>query len=200
MIFINAGFVSLKCCVSSNSTDEVTSINWTSDNNLFYSDLSSCQKVTKPVSNHTNYQWARVFHSELGKRWCYNLTTLIDQDYLVRGTFVFGDSFQSPVSSFSYNVSIGVTPISTVDSNKDVEGVFRASNDYAEFCLARLKGYIHISQLELRPLKDVKYTQNVPFGVLKLVGRYDLGNHGEPVRYSERHKYFSMYKYITMIM
>ncbi|KAL9666183.1 hypothetical protein QQ045_000507 [Rhodiola kirilowii] len=181
------GFVSLKCCASSNSTDAVTSINWTSDNNLFYSNLSRCQKVTKPVPNYTGYDWARIFDSKLGKRWCYNLTTVKDQDYLVRGSFLFGDSFQASAPGGSYNVSIDVTSISTLQSNDniEVEGVFRASKSYSEFCLVQLKGYLHISKLELRPLKYPKYTQKVPFGVLKLVGRYDLGNRGEPIRYPD---------------
>uniref|UniRef100_A0A7N0TI90 non-specific serine/threonine protein kinase n=1 Tax=Kalanchoe fedtschenkoi TaxID=63787 RepID=A0A7N0TI90_KALFE len=181
------GFVSLKCCANSNSIDKSTSINWTSDNNLFHSNLSRCQKITKLIPNYTGHNWARVFDPDLGKRWCYNLTTVKDHDYLVRGTFLYGDHFQASNPGWSYNVSIDVTPISTLRSNEDieVEGIFRATKGYSEFCLVQLKGYLHISQLELRPLTDPKYTQEFPFGVSNLVGRYDLGNQGELVRYPE---------------
>ncbi|KAK9285498.1 hypothetical protein L1049_024692 [Liquidambar formosana] len=180
------GFLSLDCCADSILfTDPKTAINWTSDYGWF-PDRSGCRKISEAVENYTGYPKARLFSTNLGKKWCYNLTTIKDQDYLIRGTFLFGDSLD-PLGAL-FNVSIDVTTISQVNSSDDaeVEAIFRATNYYTNFCLVKGKGDPYISKLELRPLNDSEYIERETSSVLKKVSRVDVGgNIGEQIRYPE---------------
>ncbi|KAJ7953483.1 Receptor kinase [Quillaja saponaria] len=119
------------------------------------------------------------FEIDYGKR-CYNLTTIKDQEYLLRGTFLFGDSLSS--ASF-FDISIGATPLSVVNSSDDfeIEGIFQATKDYIDFCLVRRQGDPYISQLELSPVHN--YLQDLPSTVLKLISRNNLGKEGDDIRY-----------------
>ncbi|XP_015579688.3 nodulation receptor kinase [Ricinus communis] len=174
------GFKSIKCCAESFSIDN-NNISWTSDDKLL-PDNGHCQRITRAAANYTGYDKVRLFNIKSGKR-CYNLQTTKDQDYLIRGTFLYGDLLGSLGSSF--DVLIGVTKISKVTSFEDleVEGVFRATNEYIDFCLAHNKGHPHISKLELRPLADSKYLQGSASSVFRLISRNDVGNAGDAIRY-----------------
>ncbi|KAJ0098206.1 hypothetical protein Patl1_28393 [Pistacia atlantica] len=131
--------------------------------------------ITRPVVNYKAYGKVRDFNIDSGKR-CYNFTTNKDQEYLIRGTFLYGDREGTPLGS-SFNVWIGVTPLSVVNSSEDsvVEGIFRAVDDQTDFCLVKDKGNPYISQLELRPLNEPEYLHGQNSSVLKVVGRFDLG-------------------------
>ncbi|KAG5528143.1 hypothetical protein RHGRI_028922 [Rhododendron griersonianum] len=111
-----------------------------------------------------------------------------NQDYLIRGTFI---SEGTPSKSFfSFNVMIGTTLIGTVNSSFDteVEGVFKATGDYINFCLEKdakvEEGDPYISKLELRPLGNSDYLmQEEPSSVLKLIERVDVGSNELKIRY-----------------
>lgn len=177
------GFVSIQCCGDLNFTDSKTNISWKTDSD-WYPDRFTCQDIVRPVKNDTGYNKARLFNSRFGNKWCYNLTTVKNQDYLIRGTFRYGDLQGIPPGSF-FNVLIGVTPIGTVNSvyETEVEAIFRATNDYINFCLEKGKGYPYISKLELRTLNNSDYFQLEPSGVLKLIDRFGVGSDGQKIRY-----------------
>lgn len=179
MLTPNAGFVSIACCAEANITDPITNINWTTDSTLLLDGVISCQKISKPVLNQTGYNEARIFNIASGKR-CYTLPTTKGEDYLIRGTFLSGATEHS-----SFGVSVGVTVISLVSSSEDsdVEGLFKASSNHIDFCLVKKEGAPYISQLVLRPLKDLDYLKDFPSSVLKLVKRIDLGGNGTGIRY-----------------
>ncbi|THG12137.1 hypothetical protein TEA_013903 [Camellia sinensis var. sinensis] len=177
------GFVSIQCCGDLNFTDSKTNISWKTDSD-WYPDRFTCQDIVRPVKNDTGYNKARFFNSRFGNKWCYNLTTVKNQDYLIRGTFRYGDLLGIPPGS-SFNVLIGVTPIGTVNSvyETEVEAIFRATNDNTNFCLEKGKGYPYISKLELRTLNNSDYFQLEPSGVLKLIDRFGVGSDGQKIRY-----------------
>ncbi|XP_060970362.1 nodulation receptor kinase-like [Cannabis sativa] len=172
------GFISLACC-KDNYTDTQTNIRWESDYNWF-PDKTGCQKITKA----TGYDETRIFNIDFSGKRCYSLETIKGQDYLIRGTFLYnGDT----VLKQSFSILVGVTNISQVNFPKElevVEGVFRATKRYIDFCLVKKVGSPYISQLELRELKGLEYLQGLSFKVLKVVKRVDLGSQeGDIIRY-----------------
>lgn len=175
--FENAGFLSIACCAGGNYTEKVTNISWTPDFQWF-PDTISCQKISKPVVNQTGYKESRIFNIPKGKI-CYSLPTPKGEDYLIRGTFLTG------VTGSSFSVSVGVTVIGLVSSSQDleVEGIFKATKNYTDFCLVKKEGAPYISKLALRPLWDLEYLQEFPNSVLKLVKRINLGGNGSDIRY-----------------
>lgn len=176
--------MSIACCADSNFTDTSTSIIWSPDDTWF-PDRTGCHNITIPVVNYKVYGKVRDFDIETGGKTCYKLSTVKGQDYLVRGTFLYGDTVRAPLIS-TFNVYIGVTPVSLVNSSEDsvVEGIFRANNVYIDFCLVQNKGDPYISQLELRPVNDSDYLQGQSSYVLKLIARLDLGRSEEENRYA----------------
>lgn len=172
--------MSIQCCSGKNFVEPVTTISWITDES-WYPDNQNCED-TRPVQGDTGYNKARVFNSDFGNKWCYNLTTKGGQDYLVRGTFLPGDLQTEPAGSV-FNVSIDATIIGLVNSSDDskVEGIFKATKDYVNFCLLEGQGVPYISKLELRPLTS-DYLNREPSSVLNLIDRVDAGNGGN-IRY-----------------
>ncbi|XWS45056.1 hypothetical protein CRYUN_Cryun15aG0103900 [Craigia yunnanensis] len=172
---VGVSFLSIACCAKSNFTDK--GLLWIPDYQWF-TDRKSCKNL-----NQGNER-ARIFEIESGKR-CYSLTTVKNQDYLIRGSFPAGETEVAQLDSL-FTVSIGVTPLGLVNSFKDlvVEGIFRAADSYTDLCLVHEKGDPYISSLELRPLNDSKYLKDRSSSILKLVNRTDLGGIGE-TRYPE---------------
>ncbi|XP_028802850.1 nodulation receptor kinase-like isoform X2 [Neltuma alba] len=178
--FASEGFVSIACCADSDYTDPKTSVNYTSDFS-FYPDKTNCVDTIKPVENHGK---ARVFDIDKGKR-CYNLPTIKDQAYLLRGAFPSDDSLSvSPNSSFV--VTIGVTLLGVVNKpSQDVElleGIFRATKNYTSFCLVAEAGSPYVSLIEVRPFGE-EYLLDSPSSVLKVITRNNLGATGDDIRY-----------------
>ncbi|CDP02685.1 unnamed protein product [Coffea canephora] len=175
------GFVSIHCCSDKDFVEPNTSINWIPDD-YWYPDNRSCQDTT-PVQDDTGYNRARVFDSGLGHKWCYNLTTERDQAYSVRGTFLSGDHQRRPPGS-GFSVSIDATVIGVVKSSGEskVEGIFKATKDYVNFCLLQGQRVPYISKLELRPLTSDCLNRD-PSSVLNLIDRVDAGNEGGDIRY-----------------
>ncbi|KAJ4971615.1 hypothetical protein NE237_004714 [Protea cynaroides] len=178
------GFVSLQCCAPSNTTDPSTNISWNSDVNLF-SGIGKCQEISAPVVTNTGYIWARIFSQGPGNKWCYNLTTTNNQNYLIRGTFLDGLSINPSIDTI-FNILFGATSIGQVNSSDNtsvVEGIFRATNHYIDFCLVGENGSPYISKLELRPFDDFLYPELDSSYVLKVVSRVDVGNTKKVFRY-----------------
>ncbi|KAF5454335.1 hypothetical protein F2P56_024008 [Juglans regia] len=179
-------FVSIACCADSNFNDQNININWTTDNSWFPNRTGCRSVVEEGLGNHEGYVMkARIFTIDSGKR-CYNLTTIEEQDYLVRATFLFADSLNITLDT-SFDVLVGVTPIGRVNSSKnlEVEGIFRAAKDHIDFCLEKVKGDPYISKLELRPLENLYYLKEIISpSVLKVISRIDVGG-GAAIRYPE---------------
>ncbi|WCJ32035.1 Leucine-rich repeat protein kinase family protein [Euphorbia peplus] len=180
-ILAQQGFLSIRCCDTSNYT--ANNISWVQDYG-WYPDRKSCRKIIRTDKSDTDYDRVRVFNIDSGKR-CYKLPTVKDQDYLIRGTFINEDLLESIDSIF--DIFIGVTWISKVNPSKDlrVEGIFRATSLHIDFCLVYERGEPHISQLELRHLQDSKYLKGNDSNVLRLVSRTDARVVGDHIRYSD---------------
>ncbi|MCD9645482.1 hypothetical protein HAX54_034443 [Datura stramonium] len=178
--FAQEEFLSIQCCAPANFREPHTNLSWISDETWF-SENQSC--ISRPVYENAHYERTRSFSSDIVHKWCYNLPTRKDHDYLVRGTFLTGNQEKTlPHSSFV--VLIGVTPIATVKSSDDlrVEAIFRSTRSYINFCLLKKKGNPYISKVELRPINP-DYLKREPSEVLKLVHRIDAGNKGAEIRY-----------------
>ncbi|XP_018625434.1 nodulation receptor kinase-like isoform X2 [Nicotiana tomentosiformis] len=173
-------FLSIQCCAPANFTEPSTNLSWISDETWF-PENQSC--IIRTAHKNTPYERARFFSSDIGRKWCYNLPTRIDQDYLVRGTFLSGNQ-EKAIPHSSFVVLIGVTPLATVKSSDElrVEGIFRATRNYTNFCLLNKKGKPYLSKVELRPINP-DYLKREPSEVLKLVHRVDSGNKGAEIRY-----------------
>lgn len=104
--------------------------------------------------------------------------------YLIRGTFPLSNLQAAPTDT-SFSVSVGVTEIEKVNSTlkQKVEGIFKATNNYTNFCLVKGKGEAYLSKLELRP-SHPEYLKTDPSSVLKLVDRADAGNKVAEIRYA----------------
>nr|AAX53605.1 nodulation receptor kinase [Astragalus sinicus] len=172
------GFESIACCADSNYTDPRTTLNYTTDY-IWFSDKQSCKQIPEIVLSQRSNENVRLFHINEGKR-CYNLPTIEDKVYLIRGTFPF-DSFDS-----SFYVSIGVTQLGEVRSSRlqdlEIEGVFKATKDYIDFCLVKGEVNPFISQIELRSLPE-EYLHDLPASVLKLISRNNLGDKKDDIRF-----------------
>ncbi|XP_012855668.1 PREDICTED: nodulation receptor kinase-like [Erythranthe guttata] len=182
MIFA-AGFISIQCCADATSTDTNTTITYVSDE-TWYPDKRTCQDTIWTGSKNQETNEARFFNSQYDKsKWCYDLPTNSGGVYLIRGIFPLSNLQASPPDNF-FNVSIGATEIERVSfvSKSNVEGVFRATNNYTNFCLVKGKGEAYLSKLELRPLHP-DYLTTYPSSVLKLVDRVDAGNKAAEIRY-----------------
>lgn len=104
--------------------------------------------------------------------------------YLVRGTFPLSNLQESPSDAF-FSVSVGETEIERVDSARErVEGIFKASRNYTNFCLVKGKGGAYLSKVELRPSRLEYLEKYDDSTVLKLVDRVDVGNKDAEIRYA----------------
>nr|CAD10813.1 nodulation receptor kinase [Pisum sativum] len=172
------GFESIACCADSNYTDPKTNLNYTTDYR-WYSDKSNCRQIPEILLSHRSNINFRLFDIDEGKR-CYNLPTIKDQVYLIRGTFPF-DSVNT-----SFYVSIGATELGEVTSSRledlEIEGVFRAPKDNIDFCLLKEDVNPFISQLELRPLPE-EYLHDFSTNVLKLISRNNLCGIEDDIRF-----------------
>ncbi|NP_001234869.1 symbiosis receptor-like kinase precursor [Solanum lycopersicum] len=178
--FAQEGFLSIQCCATANFTEPRTNLSWISDG-IWFPENQSC--ISRPVYKSEHYERARSFSSDISHKWCYSLPTRKEHDYLVRGTFLSVKQEKTlPHSSFV--VLIGVTPIATVKSSDElkVEGIFRATRSYTNFCLLKKKGNPYISKVELRPINS-DYLKKEPSEILKLVHRVDAGNKAAEIRY-----------------
>ncbi|KAL2241464.1 UNVERIFIED_CONTAM: Nodulation receptor kinase [Sesamum indicum] len=184
-LFIQSNFaqeesISIQCCADATFKEPHTNISYISDES-WYPDKRSCQDTV--WSGHDNLNKARFFNGGYSSKWCYSLPTRSGVAYLIRGTFPINNLEASPPDIF-FNVSVGVTEIERVNSigKPRVEGIFRATSNYTNFCLVKGKGAAYLSKLELRS-SHPDYVKRNPSSVLKLVDRADTGNLGSEIRY-----------------
>ncbi|KAK9110786.1 hypothetical protein Sjap_018846 [Stephania japonica] len=180
--YAQEGFLSLCCCSTSIYTDPKTNITWIPDAGIIRN-KGKCENITAASVKDNSYDTARIFGtSSTGTKWCYNLTTIKGENYLIRGTFN-----HSIGTDTVFDVSISAAIIGQVKSlsadSSEVEGVFKATDNCTNFCLVRRHGNPYLSKLELRPLHDLVYFNNHSSTVLKLVSRVDVGNTIEAIRY-----------------
>ncbi|CAJ2647289.1 unnamed protein product [Trifolium pratense] len=172
------GFKSIACCADSDYTDPLTTLNYTTDFH-WYSDKRGCRQIPDIVLSHRSNENVRLFDIDEGKR-CYKLSTIKDQVYLIRGIFPFDSS------NSSFYVSIGVTELGEVRSSRlqdfEIEGVFKATKDYIDFCVLKEEVNPFISQLELRPLPE-EYLHDFGTSVLKLISRNNLCGTKDEIRF-----------------
>ncbi|KAL0450085.1 UNVERIFIED_CONTAM: Nodulation receptor kinase [Sesamum latifolium] len=184
-VFIQSNFaqeesISIQCCADATFKEPNTNISYISDES-WYPDKRSCQDTV--WTGHDNLNKARFFTGGYSSKWCYSLPTRSGVAYLIRGTFPINNLQASPPDTF-FNVSVDVTEIERVNSigKPRVEGIFRATNNYTNFCLVKGKGEAYLLKLELRP-SHPDYVKRNPSSVLKLVDRVDAGNIGSEIRY-----------------
>ncbi|KAF5191985.1 Nodulation receptor kinase [Thalictrum thalictroides] len=143
--------------------------------------------ISTQEARDSTYKLARVFGDDSRQKWCYNLPTVNNQIYLVRGTFIHGSYLDITPDTF-FDVTYGATTLRRVYSSVDtleVEGIFRATNNYMHFCIVRRNGTPYISKLEMRPSRVLDYSNTDPSSVLKVISRVDLGNSEGVVRYPD---------------
>ncbi|KAK6125380.1 hypothetical protein DH2020_040876 [Rehmannia glutinosa] len=180
--FAQEGFISIQSCADTNFTEPNTTISYISDES-WYPDKRSCQEPVWIGHDNQNTNKARIFNSKYDSKWCYDLPTRSGVVYLIRGIFPLSNLQASPPDTF-FNVTVGVTKIEKVNSARKpyVEGLFKATNNYTNFCLVKGKGDAYLSKLELRPLHP-DYLKRDSSSVLKLVERANIGNIGAEIRY-----------------
>ncbi|KOM26823.1 hypothetical protein LR48_Vigan319s002200 [Vigna angularis] len=78
-----------------------------------------------------------------------------------------------------------VRPSTPQDLEIEIEGVFRATKDYIDFCLVKGEVDPFISQLELRPLPEDYLLHDLPASVLKLISRNSLWDTKDEIRFPD---------------
>lgn len=183
-----ADFVSIDCGGADNYTDPENGLTWASD-----AELNRHGNVA--VVNSTNeinpqYRSYRYFPAD-NKKYCYTLSTTERRRYLVRATFLYGDSNgDNPYPMFElYLDSTHWSTIKIKDASRvyNEEMIVRALSSSLQVCLCCAStGYPFISTLELRPLNDSMYmTEYEDSFFLKVAARVNFGAMTmDPIRYA----------------
>ncbi|WOH08701.1 hypothetical protein DCAR_0728147 [Daucus carota subsp. sativus] len=169
-------FISIDCGGSSNYTDLNTGLPWISDSGIISSGQSA--ELEDPEASLPQYRKRRDFPVD-DKKYCYTLRTQERRRYLVRATFLYGNS----KSTFpKFQVYLDATKWSTVSitnaSEVHVEEmIIRAQSNSVDVCLCQATtGSPFISTLELRPLNQSMYaTEFEDEFYLKVAARVNFG-------------------------
>lgn len=137
------------------------------------------------------YMFYRYFPVD-NKKYCYTLNTTERRRYLIRATFLYGDSYSE--SSFPmFQLYLDTTLWATITIN-DASRVFveemiiRAQSTSLQVCLCCAStGYPFISTLELRPLNlSMYFTSYEENFFLKVAARINFGAlSADPIRYPD---------------
>eukprot|EP00249_Psilotum_nudum_P024644 c29248_g1_i1 orf=2870-5629(+) len=175
------GFISIGCSwVSASYSDSRTGIMWTSDTN-FIQNLGRCVPLPMDTSSQI-----RIFPD--GVKNCYTLSTLVGQQYLIRGNFYYGN-YDQKSSPPVFNISIDATPVFQVFTSetimKSYEMIVSATSYVLSYCLIKIPqgGTPLISSLEVRPLHNASYFQGSSSVILRKLQRIDNGNNLTSYRY-----------------
>ncbi|KAJ6841504.1 putative LRR receptor-like serine/threonine-protein kinase isoform X2 [Iris pallida] len=180
-------FVSIDCGGESNYTDPTTGLRWVSDagRNGKVAEVRSSSDI-KP-----QYKFYRYFPAD-SRKYCYSLNTTERRRYLVRATFLYGDSDSgSPYPMFKlYIDSTEWATVTIKDASRIYveELIFRAASASVHVCLCCTStGYPFISTLELRPLNLSMYmTDYEDAFFLKVAARINFGAMNiDPIRYPD---------------
>ncbi|XP_038989699.1 probable LRR receptor-like serine/threonine-protein kinase At1g67720 isoform X1 [Phoenix dactylifera] len=182
-------FVSIDCGGTGNYTDPNTGLAWISDAGL--TKYGKVAEVRTSRKTGPQYKFHRYFPAD-SKKYCYTLSTTERRRYLVRATFLYGNSDSgNPYPMFQ--LFMDSTYWSTV-TIKDASSVFveemiiRATSSSLQVCLCCAStSYPFISTLELRPLNVSMYATNYEDDFyLKVAARVNFGAlSDEPIRYPD---------------
>ncbi|XP_073013829.1 probable LRR receptor-like serine/threonine-protein kinase At1g67720 isoform X1 [Typha latifolia] len=182
-------FVSIDCGGSSNYTDPSTGLIWVSDAGL----IRHGKVAQVGASNETRmqYRFHRYFPAD-SKKYCYTLKTIERRRYIVRATFLYGESDSgNPYPMFQLFLdSTQWATITVTDSSRVIveEMIIRAPSDSVQVCLCCAStSYPFISTIELRPLNLSMYATNYEDDFfLKVAARVNFGAlSSDPIRYPD---------------
>ncbi|XP_058093804.1 probable LRR receptor-like serine/threonine-protein kinase At1g67720 isoform X2 [Magnolia sinica] len=171
-------FVSIDCGGSANYTDSSTGLTWISDDR--FTRYGNASQVRTSSENRQQYMQYRYFPAD-SKKYCYTLSTVERRRYLVRATFLYGNSnTDDPYPSFQlYLDSTRWSTIMITDASRIYieEMIIRAPSTSIHVCLCCAStGSPFISTLELRPLNFSMYATNYEDDFyLKVAARVNFG-------------------------
>ncbi|XP_024536950.1 putative leucine-rich repeat receptor-like serine/threonine-protein kinase At2g14440 [Selaginella moellendorffii] len=153
------GFLSLDCGASESHTDEI-GIQWTPDGKYIKTGVEASVSSTLRRGLSPIYQRLRYF-PDTSRKHCYGLPVLVDEVYLVRPIFYYGnyDGLESSLREFE--ILIGANKVTDTHITKGEpwyhEFVVKAANSTLDFCLASNStspaNVPFISAIELRRLE-----------------------------------------------
>ncbi|XP_024515517.1 probable LRR receptor-like serine/threonine-protein kinase At1g67720 [Selaginella moellendorffii] len=153
------GFLSLDCGASESHTDEI-GIQWTPDGKYIKTGVEASVSSTLGRGLSPIYQRLRYF-PDTSRKHCYGLPVLVDEVYLVRPRFYYGnyDGLESSLREFE--ILIGANKVTDTHITKGEtwyhEFVVKAANSTLDFCLASNStspaNVPFISAIELRRLE-----------------------------------------------
>lgn len=182
-------FISIDCGSTSNYTDSSTGLAWLSDNGIIGHGKSV--DVSNENGNSLQYKTRRDFPIDSNK-YCYTLKTEERRRYIVRATFMYGNSVsEDPYPKFQ--LFLDTTKWATVNVQEPSriyakEMVIRAPSDSVDVCLCcATTGTPFISTLELRPLNLSMYATDYEDNFfLKVAARINFGAPTkDPLRYPD---------------
>ncbi|XP_020690192.1 probable LRR receptor-like serine/threonine-protein kinase At1g67720 isoform X1 [Dendrobium catenatum] len=182
-------FVSIDCASKSNYSDSKTGLVWVSDSTFIR--LGSVAEVKSENEISPQYKFYRYFPAD-NKKYCYTFNTTARRRYLVRATFLYGDSY--PGSSYPmFQLYLDTTLWATITVNDGSrvyveEMIIRAQSTSFQVCLCCAStGYPFISTLELRPLNlSMYFTSYEESFFLKVAARINFGSlSADPIRYPD---------------
>ncbi|XP_051116307.1 probable LRR receptor-like serine/threonine-protein kinase At1g67720 [Andrographis paniculata] len=174
-------FISIDCGGATNYTDNTTGLEWRTDTGIIAQGKSV--RVENAYGNSQQYQTRRDFPID-GKKYCYKLTTSERRRYIVRATFLYGNSVSEGTYP-KFQIYLDATKWSTVT-------VMEASRVYVKEMIIRAPpspshsidvclccattGSPFISTLEMRPLNLSMYATDYEDDFyLKVAERINFG-------------------------
>ncbi|XP_073006574.1 probable LRR receptor-like serine/threonine-protein kinase At1g51860 [Typha latifolia] len=188
------GFISIDCGATRNSTDLITGILYTTDDQFIETGINSKVNPSK-YTNLLPQQYSTVRSFPDGDRNCYTLNQAThDTKYLIRASFMYGNydgknSVQKN-SPLLFDLHIGIDRWTTVNISHPTnpftyEAITRISaNQRLSVCLIRTNSSStpFISSLEMRPLKSTLYPiVSSFFDSIVLLMRRNLGASGDKI-------------------
>ncbi|KAG9130669.1 hypothetical protein Leryth_018072 [Lithospermum erythrorhizon] len=171
-------FMSIDCGGTRNYTDPNTGLTWISDNGMI--GLGKSVEVDDSGGTVQQYQRRRDFLIDLKKN-CYSLQTQERRRYLVRATFLYGNSISDGTLP-KFQLYLDATKWATVTVQDPLrvltkEMIIRATSQSIDVCLCcATTGSPFISTLELRPLNLSMYaTEYEDDFYLRVTSRVNFG-------------------------
>ncbi|KAG6543479.1 hypothetical protein Mapa_015149 [Marchantia paleacea] len=205
LVIAQPGFLSIDCGSTANYTDELTGIDWVTDEGYVTTGVNTAEvsKAGGSLDNLTQI-WDNRFFPERKKN-CYILPAERWSSYLIRATFRFLDKGQI-VSDLSFQLYVNSTLWTTIsytnspgsgapslDSVRVFEAIVNSTGEEIHVCLVRgqaNQGDPFISALELRKFDPTMYAADdtgLNIGqILFLELRWNLGDPvGPKLRYPD---------------
>ncbi|PKA54484.1 putative LRR receptor-like serine/threonine-protein kinase [Apostasia shenzhenica] len=182
-------FVSIDCGGKSNYSESNTGLSWVSD--AAFICLGDVAEIKTGNSISPQYKFYRYFPVD-NKKYCYTLNTTERRRYLVRATFLYGDSYSgSSYPMFKLYLDSTLWATITINDASRVyleEMIIWAQTSSFQVCLCcSSTGFPFISTLELRPLNlSMYFTSYEENFFLKVSARINFGAiSADPLRYPD---------------